>query len=48
MAQTQMCTNDNFDDSNRTPIMKKRREAPILGTSRFFRLQNVYKNFYSV
>jgi hypothetical protein len=20
MAQTQMCTNDNFDDSNRTPV----------------------------
>ena len=21
MAQTQMCTNDKFDDSNRTPIV---------------------------
>ena len=36
MAQTQMCTNDNFDDSNRTPIMKILREAPKIGTSRFF------------
>jgi hypothetical protein len=36
MAQTQMCTNDNFDDSNRTPIMKRRREVPKHGASHFF------------
>ena len=35
MAQTQMCTNDNFDDSNRAPLIKKAREAPKIGASRF-------------
>ena len=32
----------------RTPIMKKRREAPKIGTSRFLRLQNVYKKSYFI
>ena len=36
MVQTQMCINDNFDDSNRTPIMKRRREVPKHGASHFF------------
>lgn len=24
MVQTQMCINDNFDDSNRTPVMENK------------------------
>ena len=31
MAQAQMCTNDNFDDSNRTPIMYISSEMAKIG-----------------